>query len=170
MDSRIAKARIFAMLDVDGDGVISRHEYLTRPERAAAASGRGADDPLLPLAREAHERVYASMDANGDGAVTFEEYAAWAGADSFEEVCRPALGSLFDIADTDGDGALNRAEFSRLRAALGNPADNAEAAFDALDADGDGRIDRDAYLASIRAYVTEGASPMAEALHGAPGR
>ncbi|MFF8279830.1 EF-hand domain-containing protein [Streptomyces lateritius] len=170
MDSRTAKAHIFAMLDVDGDGVVSRQEYLTRPARAAAVSGRGGDDPLVAAAHAAHERVYASMDADGDGRVTFEEYATWAGAESFEEVCRAALGSLFDLADTDADGALDRDEFTRLREALGNPADNAGAAFDALDTDSDGRVDREAYLASIRAYVTGGASGMAEALHTAHSR
>ncbi|WP_251050525.1 EF-hand domain-containing protein [Streptomyces sp. ISL-86] len=160
-----AKGHIFTMLDVDGDGVISRQEYLVRPERAAAALGREGADPLVLAALAAHERVYASMDADGDGRVTFEEYAAWAGAEAFDDVCRQALGSLFDLADTDADGNLNRAEFTQLRAVLGNTPDNAETAFDALDTDGDGRIDRDEYLASIRAYVIEGASPMAEALH-----
>ncbi|MGW8767477.1 EF-hand domain-containing protein [Streptomyces sp. NPDC055815] len=72
---------------------------------------------------------------------------------------------MFDLADTEAVGALNRAEFTRLRMALGSTAGNAEAAFDALDTDGDGRIDRDEYISSIRAYVTDGASPMAEALH-----
>ncbi|GAA1549080.1 EF-hand domain-containing protein [Streptomyces albidochromogenes] len=153
------------MLDVDGVGVISRQEYLTRPERAAAVAGRDGDDPLVSIARATHEEVYASMDANGDGKVTFEEYAAWAGAEAFDEVCRHALGSLFDLADTDADGTLTRAEFTRLREALGNPVDSAEAAFEALNSDDDGRIDRASYLASIRAYVTDGTSPMAEALH-----
>ncbi|MET9518023.1 EF-hand domain-containing protein [Streptomyces sp. NPDC002994] len=170
MDAIAAKRDIFTMLDADGDGVISRQEYLARPERAAAATGRDRDDPLVSLARTAHERVYASMDANDDGKVTFEEYAAWAGADAFDEVCRQALGSLFDLADTDSDGALSQAEFTRLREALGNPLDHANTAFEALDADGDGRIDRAAYLASIRAYVTDGASPMAEALHNSTSR
>ncbi|WP_079148586.1 EF-hand domain-containing protein [Streptomyces agglomeratus] len=165
MDAIAAKRQIFSMLDVDGDGVISRQEYLTRPERAAAVAGRDVDDPLVSVARATHEEVYASMDANGDGKVSFEEYAAWAGAEAFDEVCRHALGSLFDLADIDADGTLSRAEFTRLREALGNPIDSAEAAFDALDADGDGLIDRDAYLASIRAYVTDGTSPMAQALH-----
>lgn len=165
VDTITAKGHIFAMLDVDGDGVISRREYLARPERAAVALGRRAQDPLVAVARTAHERVFASMDANGDGEVSFEEYAAWAGAEAFDEVCRQALGSLFDLADTNGDGALDRAEFTRLREALGNPAGNAGSAFDALDADGAGRVDRDAYLASIRTFVTDGASPMAEALH-----
>lgn len=165
MDARAAKEHIFTMLDVDGDGVISRREYVARPVRAAEALGRDGDDPLVSAARAAHEQVYASMDGNGDGKVTFEEYAAWAGAEAFDEVCRQALGSLFDLADTDADGALQRAEFVRLRAVLGNPPDNAREAFDALDTDGDGRIDRAEYLAAIRAFVSDGTSPMAEALH-----
>ncbi|MCX5199105.1 EF-hand domain-containing protein [Streptomyces sp. NBC_00249] len=160
-----AKRHIFTMLDVDGDGVISRLEYLTRPERAAQALGRRGDDPLVAAARTAHQRVFASMDANGDGEVTFEEYAVWAGGEAFDAVCRRALGSLFDLADADADGALDREEFTRLRAALGNPADRAGSAFEALDADGAGYVGRDAYLDSIRTYVTEGASPMADALH-----
>ncbi|MFJ9811184.1 EF-hand domain-containing protein [Streptomyces sp. NPDC101158] len=160
-----AKGHIFAMLDVDGDGVISRQEYLARPERAAAALGRSGDDPLVRAALVAHEQVYASMDADGDGKVTFDEYATWAGGATFDAVCRQALGSLFDLADTETVGALSRAEFTRLRVALGSTADNAEAAFDALDTDDDGRVDRDEYLSSIRSYVTDGASPMAEALH-----
>ncbi|MFJ7593000.1 EF-hand domain-containing protein [Streptomyces sp. NPDC097617] len=165
MDTITAKQHIFSMLDVDGDGVISRQEYLARPERAAQALGRAGDDPLLSLARTAHQQVFASMDADKDGRVTFAEYEAWAGGESFDEVCRPALGSLFDLADTDSDGHLDRTEFTRLRHALGNPADNAQAAFDALDEDGDGRIGRDAYLAQIRSFVTDGSSPMAHALH-----
>ncbi|MFH8612835.1 EF-hand domain-containing protein [Streptomyces sp. NPDC018029] len=167
MDTITAKRHIFSMLDVDGDGVISRQEYLARPERAARALGRADDDPLLSVARAAHEQVFASMDADRDGRVTFEEYEAWAGGEAFDEVCRPALGSLFDLADTDGDGHLDRAEFTELRHALGNPADNARAAFDALDEDGDGLIDRDAYLAQIRSFVTDGSSSMAQALHTA---
>ncbi|MFE9045646.1 EF-hand domain-containing protein [Streptomyces sp. NPDC007818] len=97
--------------------------------------------------------------------MTFDEYEAWAGADTFDTVCREALGSLFDLADGADDGCLDREEFTRLRHALGNPADQARAAFDALDEDGDGRVGRDAYLAQIRSFVTGGSAPMARALH-----
>ncbi|MBM7168667.1 EF-hand domain-containing protein [Streptomyces sp. G44] len=164
MNVMTARKDIFRMLDVDGDGVISRAEYLARPERAAVRLGRDTGDPLVAVARSSHERVFSAMDADGDGQVTFEEYAAWAGAQTFDEVCREALGSLFDLADTDADGMLDRAEFARLREVLGNRADNAAEAFDALDTDGDGRVDRDEYLSAIRAFVSDGASPMYEAL------
>jgi hypothetical protein len=159
------KARIYAMLDTDGDGTASRHDYFVRIERARQATGRAEDDPLVVAARTTGERAWAAMDANGDGVMTYEEYAAWVDADKFDNVCRYALGALFDLADADQDGALQRSEFTALRQALGNPADNADAAFEALDADGDGRVHRDEYLASIRAYVTGDDSPMGEALY-----
>ncbi|MEV5599610.1 EF-hand domain-containing protein [Streptomyces sp. NPDC052496] len=155
--------RIFAMLDVDGDGAITRAEYLARVDRVASAMGREAHHPVVPAALAAHEAVFADMDADHDGRVTFEEYRAWVGHETFERSCRPALGSLFDIADLDADGRLNRAEFIRLRTAAGNAGPDAAAAFDALDTDGDGLVGRDAYLAGIKSFVTAGSSPMAAA-------
>ncbi|GGU69285.1 EF-hand domain-containing protein [Kitasatospora aureofaciens] len=159
------KARIYAMLDTDGDGVASRHDYFVRIERARQATGRSHDDPLVVAALTAGERAWAAMDANGDGVMTYEEYAAWVDADKFDNVCRYALGALFDLADADQDGALDRSQFTALRQALGNRAGNADAAFDALDGDGDGRVGRVEYLASIRAFVTGDGSPMGEALY-----
>jgi Ca2+-binding EF-hand superfamily protein len=160
-----AKRLVFAMLDADGDGIISKVEYVARAERVSLATGRSDDDPLVVAARTAGERAWASMDANGDGGVTFEEYAAWAGAEAFDNVCEPVLGALFDLADTDKDGSLDLSEFTVLRTALGNPVSNIESAFAALDTTGDGYISRDDYLASVRAHITGDASPMGEALY-----
>ncbi|MFG3227128.1 EF-hand domain-containing protein [Kitasatospora sp. NPDC048194] len=159
------KARVYAILDTDGDGVASRHDYFVRIERAQRATGRGDDDPLVAAARATGERAWAAMDANGDGVMTYQEYVDWVDADKFDNVCQYALGALFDLADDDQDGALDRAQFTLLRQALGNRADNADAAFDALDGDGDGRVGRQEYLAAIRAYVTGDGSPMGDALY-----
>jgi Ca2+-binding EF-hand superfamily protein len=166
MNEIAAKRLVFAMLDTDGDGVVSKDEYAARADRVVRATGRTEDDPLVITARVAGARAWASMDANGDGAVTFDEYAAWAGAEAFESVCRPVLAALFDLADTDADGTLTLPEFTILRTALGNPPENITSAFAALDTDSDGRISRDAYLASIRTHVLGENSPMGEALYG----
>ncbi|MFG2698799.1 EF-hand domain-containing protein [Kitasatospora sp. NPDC048407] len=159
------KARVYAMLDTDGDGTASRHDYFVRIERARRATGRTPDDPLVLAALAAGERAWAAMDANGDGVMTFAEYDAWVDADKFDHVCRHALAALFDLADADQDGALRRSEFTALREALGNRPDHADAAFDALDTDADGLVGRDEYLASIRAYVTGDGSPMGDSLY-----
>jgi Ca2+-binding EF-hand superfamily protein len=158
--SESAKRRIFSMLDADGDGVMSRTEYLARVDRVASAMGLGATHPLVAAARGAHETVWKDMDADGNGHVTFEEYSAWAGADAFERSCRPVLGSMFDLADADSDGRVSREEFTRLRTAMGNAESDVSAAFDALDADRDGMVDRDAYLAGIRDFLITGVSAM----------
>ncbi|WP_369215339.1 EF-hand domain-containing protein [Streptomyces flavofungini] len=159
--SDAAKRRIFAMLDADGDGVLTHAEYLARVDEVASAMGRDLCHPVVVAARSAHEAVFADMDADRDGRVLFEEYRLWAGHASFERSCRPALGSLFDIADADADGRLNRADFVRLRTAARNAAADAGAAFDELDTGQDGLIDRDTYLAGIKDFVVTGVSAMA---------
>ncbi|MFD8997216.1 EF-hand domain-containing protein [Streptomyces abikoensis] len=157
--------RVFAMMDADGDGVISAHDYLSRIDRVVEATGHPEDDPLVVTARAKGHKAWEVMDADADGRLTFDEYDAWVDGDKFDNVCQYALGSLFDLVDADGDGALDRPGFTTLRTALNNPPGNAEAAFDALDTDGDGRITRAAYLAAIRAYVVGEDSPMGDALY-----
>ncbi|MGV9316342.1 EF-hand domain-containing protein [Streptomyces sp. NPDC003691] len=159
MQENRAKEMVFAVLDTDRDGVISRDDYFTRIDRVTAATGRRETDPLVALARETGERAWSLMDADGDGLITRDEYVAWAGVDVFDGTCSAALGALFDLADGDGDGAVSRAEFVVLRTALGSSAVSAGAAFDALDTDHDGRVGRDEYLSAIRAHLAGEQSP-----------
>lgn len=168
MDQTAAHRLVFAMLDADGDGAVSKEEYMARTRNVALAMGLKEDDQRVITARTLGERAWASMDADRDGKMTFDEYTAWAGAEAFDTVCAPVLGALFDLADADQDGALDLSEFTALRTALNNPATNAEAAFAALDTNGDGRISRDDYLVSIRAHVVGESSPMGRALYSRP--
>ncbi|MCD9143921.1 EF-hand domain-containing protein [Streptomyces albireticuli] len=167
MSGIVAKQLVFAVLDTDGDGVISRDDYFTRIDRLTAATKRTEDDPMVVLARAAGERAWAEMDADGDGRMTRDQYLAWVGVDAFDNICSPALGALFDLADSDGDGAVDREEFILLRTALGNPSSNAVAAFAALDVDGDGLVGRGEYLTSIRTHISGEHSPMGAVLYAA---
>lgn len=56
----------FALLDADGDGLISAAELL----RLMRALGDDVTD-------EAAERAVQLMDADGDGLVSLEEFARW---------------------------------------------------------------------------------------------
>ncbi|MFH9347603.1 EF-hand domain-containing protein [Kitasatospora sp. NPDC017646] len=156
------------MLDTDGDGASSRHDYFVRIERTRLATARGHDDPLVVAARTTGEHAWAATDADGNGVMTSEDYVAWVDADKFDNVCRHALGTLFDPTDADQDGALDRSQFTAPRRALDNRADNADAALDAPHGDGDGRVSRAQHLTSIRAYVTGDHSPIGDALHRRP--
>ena len=85
---------IFARLDLDRDGVISRAEFdQVRARRGQAAGGQGRG--------MAGGRLFALADRNGDGRVTVQEATAG------------ALGH-FDRADRNRDGVVTRDE--RLQA------------------------------------------------------
>jgi Ca2+-binding EF-hand superfamily protein len=107
--------RMFARLDTDENGVVSSAEI---------SAQRG----------EAFDR----FDADGDGALTVTEIAA--GQEAAREMMRQARAMRsvsrarsYVAADTDGDGALSKAEFSQARSRM----------FERIDTNDDGDITRE---------------------------
>ena len=113
--------------DTDGDGRISRAEFL------AQADAR-----------------FARLDTNGDGVITADEMAARAEAmrerrggfqradgDIPPSSVAPQGGGMFDRLDANHDGKVTRDEYRA----------QAEATFDRLDANHDGFIDREEMVA-----------------------
>ena len=166
---RAALQRRFAVIDTDGNGVWQRNdcEQLTRrlcgtfgypldsgPGRAVAAGQDALFDALLQ-----------HMDANGDREITSDEFTAAFGRriedrPGFDTAVRTAAQALVQVADRDGNGALDAAEYAALTAVYGASADDAARAFSRLDLDRNGVLDSFEFTTAISQFF---ASPDADA-------
>jgi Ca2+-binding EF-hand superfamily protein len=101
----------FRTLDADGDGVISRAEFMVVRENMFGTMDTDADGLLsaaeieaarasMPQGNRGRGNRMQDMDANGDGQLSLEEFNAQTPG--------------FDPADRNGDGAISQQEFTRV--------------------------------------------------------
>ncbi|MGC4086261.1 MAG: EF-hand domain-containing protein [Vicinamibacterales bacterium] len=89
---------LFSRIDADGDGEISSAENDTFMQQMDAQRPRGPQGPPNPA--QLAKMVFETADADGSGSLTRSELL-----DAFSnEKGNSDLASLFDAADTDGDG------------------------------------------------------------------
>ena len=120
---------MFSRIDQDGSGTLDRNEVA----KLAISMGRELRGHELDAAM-------AEMDPSGDGAVDFDEFKVWfksmlAGDDMVRE--------LFESADKDGSGVIDREELRQIMLELGNPLspDQLDKAMAEMDQDGSGEVD-----------------------------
>lgn len=99
------QAKRFAALDTNKDGVVSREEFMAAPMRrgggqSAAQTGNQAD-PRADRQRANRERRFKELDKNGDGTLSLTEFQAG--------------GKTFDLLDRNRDGKLTLEELRALR-------------------------------------------------------
>ncbi len=132
----------FKKADTDGDGALSKAE---------------AEKAMPRLARD-----FAAIDVNKDGKVTQDEIrtymqtrmAAHHGGKGGEQG-KPRFDERFKKADTDGDGALSKAEAEKSMPRLARD-------FDAIDANKDGKVTQDelrSFMVAHHAEHRKGAGP-----------
>ncbi|NUP02480.1 MAG: hypothetical protein HOW71_13890 [Nonomuraea sp.] len=141
--------RNFEDLDADGDGFLTRNDYVALAHLRLQKTGVRADTAEGEAVVEAFLNTWdthvSALDADHDGQIGREEYVesflALVRTGALEGVLRPMFRATFDLADHDGDGELTAEEFRTLW----SRDDGLSAAFDRADADGDGRISFEEY-------------------------
>jgi len=100
---------IFAKMDIDDDGFISKDEF----KNAMAGSGKHDIHALLDASGVEWEKVYHNMDTNGDNFVSLEE---------FVQAASPKFWKTRDLlaANLRSDSAAATSRASRKKAAWGN--------------------------------------------------
>lgn len=123
MKAKTMAMGILAAALVSGAAVAKDGRRAEQMFKRADTNGNGAISATE--ARAFRDARFARMDVNGDGAVTLEEMTEAARKRSAERVAK-----MFERADRNGDGVIQRTEFE----------DRGARRFEMLDADGDGSV------------------------------
>ncbi|XVS60672.1 EF-hand domain-containing protein [Actinosynnema sp. CA-299493] len=155
--------RAFAVFDVDGDGVVGWEDFSATARGVGREFGLGVESPevrnLVAAYREVWEYV-AGADLDADGVVSRGEFreaheSGRLSAGELVERWLVASARNFELADRDGDGALDGSEFAGIYRGSGvTDPQVAAIAFAGMDVDGDGRVDRAEFQAHVRGFFT----------------
>ena len=122
-------AEIMKKLDTNGDGSISKAEFL--------AGERAQKDP------ERAAKAFEAMDSDNDGQLSTNDFAQRRQGGGNDRK-RPNPAEIFKHLDKDGNGSISKQEFLSGERAQKNP-EMAGKMFDKLDADSSGDISRDEF-------------------------
>ncbi|MEU4447103.1 EF-hand domain-containing protein [Actinosynnema sp. NPDC050801] len=155
--------RVFAILDVDGDGGISKGDFTAMGAGVAREFGFDENAPQARSLITKYEGIWdhlrgADLDVDGVvGAAEFRE-AHTSGRVTTEVLVERWLSAThgnFEVADRDGDGYIDLEAFAAIYRGAGIPDRKvAETAFGAMDVDADGRLDWNELSAHARGLFT----------------
>ena len=155
--------RRFAVLDIDGNGAWQRDDYQRLTQRLCEAFGHACDSATGRAMAKGQRALFAAllshMDADGDQEISQDEFIVAIvrtikDRPGFDAAVRIAADALIQVADQDGNGVLDPAEYVRLAAVFGTRADDAALAFDRLDQDQNGVLDTAELASAISQFFT----------------
>ncbi|MBB5779436.1 EF-hand domain-containing protein [Nonomuraea jabiensis] len=158
---RESAERNFKDLDADGDGFLTRYDYLALAQRRLEQTGVRADAPEAEAVVNAFLNAWdthaRALDTDRDGKISKEEYVtsfeSLVRTGALEAVLAPISRATFAVADRDGDGWITMEDFRTVW----NRADtDLAAAFSRVDADGDGRISFEEYARARQGLLIDG--------------
>ncbi|GAA3901505.1 EF-hand domain-containing protein [Streptomyces lacrimifluminis] len=164
----------FRGADVDGDGFITQRDVRMMSERYIAARGTAPEAATARLLTEGMDgfwtNVLAPMDQDGDGKIDLREMTegfrrVLTDPAQYPEQIEPVTNYFFDLADLNGDGKIDQAEFQQMYYSVaGVPGEDCAAVFAALDRDGSGALDRAEFHQAVAEFFY-GNDPDAPANH-----
>ena len=166
---RAAFERRFAVIDTDGNGVWQRNdcEQLTRRLCASSATPSipAQDRPSPPGRTRCSTRCCGTWTPTATGRSPRRSSPPAFGRriedrPGFDTAVRAAAQALVQVADRDGNGVLDAAEYAELTAVYGASTDEAAQAFRRLDLDRNGVLDNVEFTTAISQFF---ASPDADA-------
>jgi Ca2+-binding EF-hand superfamily protein len=145
-------ALVFAAMDVDSDGFLTRDDFAALAARWTVNRGLAPDsaeaDRLSAIMLGWWETLLAASDADRDEKVTLDEVLLvveqlWADT---EPVAATAT-ALFEAVDADGDRRISAAEYRELIETWNGVPTDTDAVFALLDLDGDGYVSEEEFVA-----------------------
>jgi Ca2+-binding EF-hand superfamily protein len=148
--------RRFQRWDVDNSGSLERSDFEREASAIARQLGESPTSPKVKRLTQAlvgmFEAIARDAGSSPAGTISWEQFRQvadqWMGEseENLRQQMRPMVEAVVSIADTSGNGTIERAEFTKWISAIGVDRSQAERTFDQIDTDGSGELSVDEVL------------------------
>ncbi len=153
----------FAKWDVNGDGIIDRHDFEAEAQRILKAFNEKENTPKAKQVIAGFTGMFEYLaEKSGQGAqgrLTPEQFSTVAvqevinrGDAGYATVVRPAIQAVLSLADADGDGMVSQSEYKTWMKAIGVSESAAEESFKKIDVNHDGELSIDELVIAVKRY------------------
>ncbi len=128
--------RAFDLIDAHSNGEIARDDLLNLGSRLVLSFGQTPNSPKGKEVLDGWDALWSEV-SKGEEALSPAEFrtamvAAYIEGDRFDDTFLPLAQSVARLADADGDGKVNAADFRTLQTAFGTSDQDSERAFQTL--------------------------------------
>jgi Ca2+-binding EF-hand superfamily protein len=141
---------VFDAMDVDGDGLLERHDFEALRDRWTRLRGVGPGSAGYAQLDTVMLGWWSALSSAADGAEGIGLDDVLRVVDRLGGMSDAVTGTataMFDAVDENGDREISAAEYQQLVVAWNGVETDTDAVFPLLDLDGDGHLSRDEFVA-----------------------